>query len=98
MPRLKPGTVIPSTLEDEAIIEAALDDPDALPTTEAEWEAARPVMRIGRTGRPAYTAPKKAPVTLRLDVDVLAALKATGRGWQTRVNDAMRDWLKTHSA
>jgi uncharacterized protein (DUF4415 family) len=36
--------------------------------------------------------------TLRLDVDVLMALKATGRGWQTRVNDAMHEWLETHSA
>jgi uncharacterized protein (DUF4415 family) len=31
--------------------------------------------------------------TIRFDQDVLDALKATGRGWQTRVNDAMRDWL-----
>ena len=30
--------------------------------------------------------------------EVLAALRATGPGWQTRVNDAMREWVKTHSA
>jgi uncharacterized protein (DUF4415 family) len=51
-----------------------------------------------RVGRPPYAAPRKAPVTLRLDVDILEKLKASGRGWQTRVNDALRDWLKTHSA
>lgn len=42
-------------------------------------------------------APTKIPTTIRFDADVLAALKTTGRGWQTRVNDAMRDWLKEHS-
>jgi uncharacterized protein (DUF4415 family) len=42
-------------------------------------------------------APLKVPTTIRFDADVLAELKATGKGWQTRVNDAMRDWLKNHS-
>ena len=32
------------------------------------------------------------------DVDVLAALKASGKGWQTRVSDATREWVKSHSA
>ena len=27
---------------------------------------------------------------LRLDADVVAALRATGDGWQTRINDKMR--------
>jgi uncharacterized protein (DUF4415 family) len=39
-------------------------------------------------------APIKRPTTIRFDADVLAALKATGRGWQTRVNEAMREWVK----
>lgn len=39
-------------------------------------------------------APVKQPTTIRFDADVLAALKATGKGWQTRVNDAMREWVK----
>ena len=43
-------------------------------------------------------APLKQPTTIRFDADVLAALKATGRGWQTRVNEAMREWVKTHAS
>ena len=43
-------------------------------------------------------APLKVPTTIRFDADVLAAVKATGRGWQTRVNDAMREWVRTHPA
>ncbi len=36
----------------------------------------------------------KVPTTIRFDADVLAAVKATGKGWQTRVNDAMREWVR----
>ena len=42
-----------------------------------------------RRGRPKLEAPKEA-VKLRLDADVLAALRASGEGWQTRINDALR--------
>ncbi|MBI3903849.1 MAG: BrnA antitoxin family protein [Nitrosomonadales bacterium] len=48
--------------------------------------------------RGAQKSPLKVPTTIRFDPDVLAAMKATGRGWQTRVNDLLREWLKTHSA
>jgi uncharacterized protein (DUF4415 family) len=34
--------------------------------------------------------PIKKPVTLRLDADVLAWFKAEGRGYQTRINRALR--------
>jgi uncharacterized protein (DUF4415 family) len=76
-----------------------MDDPDARPMTDAEWEAALPTMRIGLPpGRPVLPEPRKTPVTLRVDVDVLDAFKATGKGWQTRMNGALSDWLKTHRA
>ena len=42
-------------------------------------------------------APTKQAVTGRYSPDVLAAFKATGAGWQVRMNDALRDWLRTHS-
>ena len=47
-------------------------------------------------GRPAgrVKAVPKEPVKLRLDADVLAALRATGDGWQTRINDALRASLQ----
>ena len=37
------------------------------------------------------------PLTVHYDADVVEAFKATGKGWQTRMNAALRDWLKTHS-
>ena len=38
----------------------------------------------------------KISTTIRFDAEVLAAFKSTGAGWQTRMNDALKDWLSTH--
>ena len=45
-----------------------------------------------KRGRPVGSnqASTKEPVKLRLDADVLAALRASGDGWQTRINDMLR--------
>lgn len=37
--------------------------------------------------------PAKEQVAIRLDPEVVGALRASGPGWQTRVNDALKDWL-----
>jgi uncharacterized protein (DUF4415 family) len=47
-------------------------------------------------GRPKSESPKQS-LTIRYDAVVVSAFKATGKGWQTRMNDALKDWLKTHS-
>ncbi len=49
-------------------------------------------MAARRRGRPvgSVQAVTKEPVKLRLDADLLAALRASGDGWQTRVNDTLR--------
>lgn len=49
-----------------------------------------------RRGRPKADKTKVA-LTVRYDAEVVEAFKGTGKGWQTRMNDALRDWLKTHS-
>lgn len=46
--------------------------------------------RILRRGRPCLGAAAKTAVTLRLDPDVVASYRATGPGWQTRINDDLR--------
>jgi len=43
-------------------------------------------------GRPKATE-TKTHLNIRLDSDVVEAFKATGRGWQTRINSALREWL-----
>ncbi len=39
---------------------------------------------------------KKEQVTLRLDAEIPEQFRATGNIWQTRINDALRDWTKHH--
>jgi uncharacterized protein (DUF4415 family) len=40
-------------------------------------------------------APTKVPISIRLSTDVAAGLRATGPGWQSRTDEALRHWLKT---
>jgi uncharacterized protein (DUF4415 family) len=47
-------------------------------------------------GRP-KAAVTKERITIRLSLDVVRSFRATGEGWQTRVDAALRDWLKTHT-
>jgi uncharacterized protein (DUF4415 family) len=57
-------------------------------------------MQARKVGRPlgSTKANPKQVVKIRLDPDVLAGLRGTGRGWQTQVNDAMRAWLTMRTA
>ena len=48
-----------------------------------------------RRGRP-NAEETKISTTIRFDADILAAFKAKGDGWQTRMNDALRDWLRSN--
>lgn len=45
--------------------------------------------KLKKLGRPTLENKKQA-VSIRLDPDVLDAIRATGDGWQSRVNDALR--------
>jgi uncharacterized protein (DUF4415 family) len=93
MPKLKPGTIIPTDEEDAAITAAAMSDPDAVPFTDAEWEQVKPLVRRGRP----LGSGSKTQVTLRLDVEVIQKFKASGEGWQTRINDALKSWVQSHA-
>ena len=58
--------------------------------------AMRDVIEKRRVGRPAGSG-NKEQVAIRLDKDILSSFRASGSGWQTRMNEALRDWLNTHS-
>ena len=75
---------------------ATWTDPDDAPElTEAFFKEADQYdgTKLKARGRP-KSAVTKEPVKLRLDADVLAALRASGEGWQTRINDTLRASLK----
>lgn len=87
-------------LTEEQIQRMIDSDPDAPEATDKQLAQARPfsevfpaladTMRRNVGGRPKADNPKVA-VSLRLDQEVVARFKATGPGWQTRMNDALRD-------
>ena len=68
-----------------------IDPDDAPELTEAFFQSADRYdgATLKPRGRPKAATTKEA-VKLRLDADVLAALRASGDGWQTRINDALR--------
>ena len=85
--------ILPTPAEDAAITAAALADPDAMPFTDAEWAQAKP---LARRGRPLGSG-TKTQVTLRLDLEIVEKFRASGDGWQTRINDALKSWVQNHA-
>ena len=53
-----------------------------------------PVPASRTVGRPVSDRPKIA-TTMRVDADVLATFKASGKGWQTRINQVLRYYVRT---
>ena len=51
-----------------------------------------------RRGRGPSKNPTKEQVAIRFDRDVLIAFRASGPGWQTRMNAALKEWLASHPA
>lgn len=52
--------------------------------------------KLGIKIPPATPAPAKERTTIRLSRDVLQRFRASGPGWQARLDAALREWLDTH--
>ena len=76
--------------------------------TEEDFRRARPALdmlpkeaieaiRRYRGQRGPQKSPTKEQISLRVDRDVAAAYRATGPGWQTRANEALRAYAKKAS-
>ncbi len=83
--------------EDARLTAAALADPDNPPLTEEFWRNARPATETHpelvaryRGQRGPGKVPAKVLVSLRIDPDVIEHFRATGDGWQGRINSALR--------
>lgn len=81
--------VMPTPEEDAAINAGIAQDPDTYELGAAEFKQLR-------RGRPLGSG-TKVQVTLRIDEDVVEKFKASGSGWQTRINDALKSWVQTHA-
>lgn len=99
MPPFKKTHISPTDAEDLAITEAALLDRDTFQPTEENLRqlASQPAFKVKVRGRPQGSG-KKEQLTVRFDKEVIAQFKSMGAGWQTKMNDVLKDWLvKNHS-
>lgn len=70
-------------------------DPNDAAAVAAFWAKGN-VRLPGQRGQ--QKRPTKVPVTVRYSPEVVEYFKATGEGWQTRMNDALREYVEQHRA
>jgi len=67
----------------------------------ARFKAAAEVLPSSLRKKLGVRGPQKAPtkerITIRLSREVVERFRESGQGWQTRVDAALREWLKEHS-
>ena len=67
----------------------------------AKFKPAAEVLPLSLKKKLTVRGPQKTPtkerITIRLSREVLAQFRESGDGWQTRVDAALREWLKNHS-
>lgn len=82
----------------ESALPSTWTDPDDAPEwTEEMFERADLYEggKLVRRGRPRAQHPKVA-ISIRLSGDVLERFKASGPGWQSRIDAALKEWLAEH--
>lgn len=93
--------VMPTPEEDAAINRGIAKDPDTYELSDEEFKQLRPFSERMAERRAAAVKdqPEGRPlieITISYDADVLETFRATGNGWQLRMNDALRTYLKEH--
>ena len=94
-PLKKNSLKMPTFEEDQLITAAAESDPDALPLTDEQMSAMVPI-RVLR-GRPKLVN-KKQLVSIRYSPEVIDYFRASGAGWQARMDAVLKDYVEAHSA
>ena len=90
----RPAVVMPTVRENKLIVTAAKADPDAQPLTAKQLKAMVPMRAL--RGRPKSANPKQL-VSVRYSAEVLEYFKATGEGWQTRMDGVLRQYVSRRS-
>ena len=88
------AVVPPTNEEDKKIVAAAKADPDARTLTPRQLKAMVPMRAL--RGRPKSANPKQL-VSVRYSPEVLEYFKATGEGWQSRMDGVLRQYVSRRS-
>lgn len=51
-----------------------------------------------KKGRGPQKAPTKTAISIRLSEEVLQYFRKTGMGWQTRIDDVLKEWVRQQEA
>lgn len=81
---------MPTEKQNKLIVAAAKADPDAQPLTSRQLKAMVPLRAL--RGRPKSPEPKQL-LSVRYSPEVIAYFKATGEGWQTRMDGVLRQYV-----
>ncbi|AJC18848.2 BrnA antitoxin family protein [Pandoraea sputorum] len=109
MPRLKPGTVLPTPTEDAKIKKQSAQDSENPEWTKKRFAKAKPASKVLHEivgeeaaekllrprGRPRSEHPKER-INIRLSPEVLEYFKASGNGWQTRIDAVLKQFIAEH--
>lgn len=90
----RPVIKMPAREEDLLVLAAAKADPDAQPLTSGQLREMVPLSSI--RGRP-RSASAKLLVSVRYSPEVIVYFKNTGEGWQTRMDEVLKDYVMRNS-
>ena len=98
MSNTAPKITTPSSREAVRIDAGIVDDPDAFERDEQWFDDTQltqlplpHMLEPPKRSRGKQKAPRKQDIHIRLDTDVIEYFKRGGRGWQTRINDSLRE-------
>ena len=103
----KYGRVWRPTEEESAEINQGIAaDPDTYELTDEQidnlkpWDQLQAEMKAAKEAKNKGGRPKadvtKEHINIRLSRDVLDAFRATGKGWQTRIDEVLKEWINEH--
>lgn len=108
--KTKPELILPTEAEDIQIKAGIAADPDNPEWSARDFQRAQPANKFfdaavledlvalkRKPGERGQKSAVKERITIRLSPDIVSRFRATGPGWQAKIDEALADWLGAHS-
>lgn len=86
----------------EEILQEDWDSVDSPPLSDEILSRMEPVRKnhpeIPRKVRGPQKTPRKVPVSIRLSPEVINYFKSKGKGWQTKIDEILYEYIKSHQS